>query len=106
MNDQILRRPRTGVYEGAREMTELVYSAITSIDGYVADADGNFDWTAPDEEVPRFRERPGATDRHVPLWPSQLKISAARNLTIGGPALAAEAIAAGLVDDYHLFIAP
>ena len=32
-------------------MAKLVYSAITSLDGYVADADGNFDWAVPDEEV-------------------------------------------------------
>jgi hypothetical protein len=29
----------------------LIYSAITSLDGYVADAEGTFEWTAPDEEV-------------------------------------------------------
>ena len=29
----------------------LSYSAITSLDGYTADADGKFDWAAPDEEV-------------------------------------------------------
>src|ERR1041385_6792096 len=54
----------SGVHEGAREMTELVYSAIPSIDGYVADADGNFDWAAPDEEVHAFvndLERPIGT---------------------------------------------
>jgi len=32
-------------------MVKLVYSAITSLDGYVEDEDGNFDWSAPDEEV-------------------------------------------------------
>ena len=32
-------------------MARLVYSAIASLDGYVADADGGFDWSAPDEEV-------------------------------------------------------
>ncbi|WP_022885678.1 dihydrofolate reductase family protein [Glaciibacter superstes] len=32
-------------------MAILIYSAITSLDGYVSDTDGNFDWTAPDEEV-------------------------------------------------------
>jgi dihydrofolate reductase len=32
-------------------MAKLIYSAITSLDGYVADKDGNFDWAAPDEEV-------------------------------------------------------
>jgi dihydrofolate reductase len=35
-------------------MGELVYSAIASLDGYVADASGTFDWAAPDEEVHRF----------------------------------------------------
>src|SRR5438105_15946953 len=35
-------------------MAKLVYSAITSLDGYVADEDGNFDWAAPDEEVHTF----------------------------------------------------
>jgi dihydrofolate reductase len=29
----------------------LVYAAIASLDGYVADEDGRFDWSAPDEEV-------------------------------------------------------
>ena len=33
-------------------MAKLIYSAITSLDGYVADEEGNFDWAAPDEEVP------------------------------------------------------
>jgi hypothetical protein len=32
-------------------MARLIYSALTSLDGYVADATGNFDWAAPDEEV-------------------------------------------------------
>ena len=35
-------------------MAELVYTAITSLDGYVADAGGRFDWAAPDEEVHAF----------------------------------------------------
>src|SRR4051812_30050818 len=35
-------------------MAKLVYSAIASLDGYVADADGNFGWAKPDEEVHRF----------------------------------------------------
>jgi dihydrofolate reductase len=45
-------------------MARLIYSAITSLDGYVADADGNFDWAAPDEDVHRFvndLERPIGT---------------------------------------------
>jgi dihydrofolate reductase len=32
----------------------LIYSAITSLDGYVEDASGSFDWGAPDEEVHAF----------------------------------------------------
>src|ERR671929_1500629 len=32
-------------------MAKLIYSAITSLDGYVADEEGRFDWAAPDEEV-------------------------------------------------------
>jgi dihydrofolate reductase len=35
-------------------MAKLMYSAIMSVDGYVADEDGNFDWAAPDEEVHTF----------------------------------------------------
>src|SRR5919198_6633686 len=35
-------------------MAKLIYSAIPSLDGYIEDADGNFDWAAPDEEVHRF----------------------------------------------------
>ena len=45
-------------------MAALIYSAITSLDGYVADEDGNFDWAVPDEEVHRFvndLERPIGT---------------------------------------------
>jgi dihydrofolate reductase len=35
-------------------MAKLIYSMITSLDGYVADEHGEFDWAAPDEEVHRF----------------------------------------------------
>jgi dihydrofolate reductase len=45
-------------------MAKLIYSTITSLDGYVADKDGNFDWAAPDEEVFAFvndLERPIGT---------------------------------------------
>ena len=35
-------------------MAKLIYSAIASLDGYVADVDGNFDWAVPDEEVHTF----------------------------------------------------
>ena len=45
-------------------MARLIYSTIASLDGYVADEDGNFDWAAPDEEVHAFvneLERPVGT---------------------------------------------
>ena len=45
-------------------MAKLIYSAITSLDGYVADESGNFDWAAPDEEMHAFvneLERPIGT---------------------------------------------
>jgi dihydrofolate reductase len=45
-------------------VARLIYSAITSLDGYVADENGNFDWAAPDEEVHAFvndLERPIGT---------------------------------------------
>ena len=35
-------------------MAKLIYSTIASLDGYVADVDGNFDWAALDEEVHTF----------------------------------------------------
>src|SRR5215203_2298463 len=35
-------------------MAKLIYSAISSLDGYVADEEGNFDWAVPDEEVHAF----------------------------------------------------
>src|SRR5688500_10230044 len=35
-------------------MAHLIYSAISSLDGYTEDRDGKFDWAAPDEEVLRF----------------------------------------------------
>jgi dihydrofolate reductase len=45
-------------------MAKLVYSTIASVDGYVEDASGGFDWAAPDEEVHAFvndLERPIGT---------------------------------------------
>jgi hypothetical protein len=35
-------------------LARLIYSAITSLDGYVADGNGNFDWAEPDDEVHLF----------------------------------------------------
>jgi dihydrofolate reductase len=147
-------------------MGKLIYSAITSLDGYVADEEGNFDWAAPDEEVHAFGndlERRSGTnlygrrmyevmvfwesalnlpdqspvDRdYAEIWQAadkvvfsttletvssektriertfdpgtirQMKATAGSDLTIGGPNLAAQAIAARLVDEIHLFLTP
>jgi dihydrofolate reductase len=35
-------------------MAELIYSAICSLDGFIEDVSGQFDWAEPDEEVHRF----------------------------------------------------
>src|SRR4051812_25605281 len=143
-------------------MAKLIYSAITSLDGYIADEDGNFDWAAPDEEVHRFLndlERPVGTYLYgrrmydvmvawetvhtftdqsramqdfAAIWQAadkivysktletvssartrierdfdpeairQMKTAAERDITVGGPDLAAQAIKAGLVDECHL----
>jgi dihydrofolate reductase len=146
-------------------VARLIYSALASLDGYVADEDGNFDWAAPDEEVHRFvneLERPvgtylygrrmyevmrfwetaGGADQpafardYAEIWRAadkivysktlesvssartrierdfdpeavrQLTETAERDLSVGGPGLAAQAIEARLVDEYQLFVAP
>src|SRR5439155_9032015 len=59
------RTPNPGTGRSlSRAMAKLIYSAITSLDGYVADEDGNFDWAVPDEQVHAFvndLERPIGT---------------------------------------------
>jgi dihydrofolate reductase len=35
-------------------VAELIYAALASLDGYVADEGGKFDWAEPDEEVHAF----------------------------------------------------
>ncbi len=146
-------------------MAKLIYTAITSLDGYIADEDGNFDWAVPDEEVHTFindLERPVGTYLYgrrmyevmvawetialadqppvmqdfAQIWQAadkivysttletvssartrierdfdpravrQLKAAAGRDISVGGPNLAAEAFKAGLVDECHLFVAP
>jgi dihydrofolate reductase len=146
-------------------MGRLVYSAICSLDGYVADAAGTFDWAAPDEEVHAFvndLERPVGTylygrrmyqtlavweslggagqpdveNDFADIWRAADKVvysttletastartrierafdpaavrefvaDAGRDVSVGGPGLAGQAIRARLVDDLHLFLAP
>jgi dihydrofolate reductase len=146
-------------------VAKLIYSAIASLDGYIEDEAGKFDWAQPDEEVHRFvneLERPVGTyllgrrmyevmvywetielaDQppfirdFAEIWRAadkvvysttletvssartrlerefdadavrRLKAAAGRDLTVGGPELAARAFRAGLVDELHLFVAP
>jgi len=45
-------------------MAKLIYSVLSSLDGYFEDAEGEFNWAAPDEEVHAFvndLERPIGT---------------------------------------------
>ena len=147
-------------------MARLIYTAITSLDGYVADDTGGFDWAAPDEEVHEFVNdlertagtylygrrmyevmvaweaihtltgQPAEVRDFAEIWQAadkvvysrtlesvssarthierefdagavrQMKSAAQRDITVGGPHLAAEAFRAGLVDELHLFINP
>ena len=147
-------------------MAKLIFSAIASLDGYIEDEAGTFDWAAPDNEVLSFLndlERPIGTYLYgrrmyetmaywetadVPrdqspaewdwmrLWRAADKVVYSRSLetasiarsrierdfdpgairamknalerdiTIGGPDLAAQAFRAGLVDRCQLFLTP
>jgi dihydrofolate reductase len=98
-------------------MARLIYSGIASLDGYVADADGRFAWAEPDEEVHRFindLERPVGTYLFgrrmyevMSAWETaHPQADLRREISVGGSNLAAQAIAAGLVDDWHLFVMP
>ncbi|MGZ4145280.1 MAG: dihydrofolate reductase family protein [Actinomycetota bacterium] len=146
-------------------MGKLIYSSISSLDGFIADEGGNFDWAAPDEEVHAFvndLERPVGTYLYgrrmyevmvfwetahthaeppvvqdfAEIWRAadkivysktlptvssartrierafdpeavrKMKASTEHDITVGGPDLASQAIKAGLVDEYHLFLTP
>jgi dihydrofolate reductase len=147
-------------------MAKLIYSAISSLDGYVSDSDGNFDWSAPDVEVHRFVNgverpigtfllgrrmyevmrywdtaptaagEPSAAEEYARIWQAadkivysrslekvstastrierdldpqtiqDMKAAATRDISVGGPTLAAEALKMGLVDECHLFLSP
>ena len=147
-------------------MGKLIYSTISSLDGYVEDEKGNFDWAEPDEEMHSFinelersvgtylygrrvyevmtawedadgfADEPAYMQDFALIWQAaekvvysktlqtvssartrierdfepeavrQMKASAERDLSVAGPELAAHAIKACLVDEYHLFLAP
>jgi dihydrofolate reductase len=48
------RRAEGDFAEGCRGMSKLIYIANVSLDGYIEDAHGNFDWTTPNDEVFAF----------------------------------------------------
>jgi hypothetical protein len=53
-------------------MAKLIYSGIMSLDGYIADAIGKFDWSVRDTEVHTAIKRPHTIGRHLPLGPADL----------------------------------
>ena len=69
-------------------MAKLIYSSITSLDGCVADEDGNFDLAVPDEEVHTFvndLERPVMQD-FAEIWRAADKIVHSKTLeTVSAP---------------------
>jgi dihydrofolate reductase len=146
-------------------MGKLIYFITTSLDGYVADENGNFDWAMPSEEVHAFVDDiirnvgtflfgrnmyeimkawdtlptdgdSEAMNDFAKLWRASNKVVYSTSLNdvsmanatlersfdpssvqklvaesdkdfgIGGPHLAAEAIRAGIIDEYHQIIAP
>jgi dihydrofolate reductase len=101
-------------------MAKLIYSAFTSLNVYVADEKGNFDWAELYEAIWRVVEKivDSATLRAVFTAKTrrvrsfdvdavrELKAGAKSDLEIGGSELASHAIRAGLVDEYHLLIVP
>ena len=93
-------------------MAKLTYLMITSLDGYVADEHGKFDWGEPDEEVHSLvneLERPVGTyllGRRMYDPVARRLAESDRDLSIGGPELAAHAFRAGLIDEYQVFLAP
>src|SRR5690606_3437772 len=52
--DEIRNEHRPGNRPRRREVARLIYTTITSLDGYVEDTDGEFDWAEPDDEVHAF----------------------------------------------------
>jgi dihydrofolate reductase len=103
-------------------VAKLIYSAITSLDGYIADDAGTFEWAMPDAEVHTLvndLERPVGTylygrrmyevrieRKFDPEAVRTLKAEASQDLSVGGSDLAAQAFEAGLVDECQLFLTP
>lgn len=73
-------------------MAKLIYAAIISLDGYVEDPDGNFDWAEPDAEVHTFindLERP-VGKRLAPLFVTliaEIRADVCRRAALSGAAV-------------------
>lgn len=91
-------------------MAKLIHAAIASLDGYVEDERGNFEWSAPDEEVHAFvneMERPIGTYLYGRRMYETMVFWETAGAEPDEPAvLAGNAIRAGLVDECHLFLCP
>ena len=111
-------------------MVKLIYSMLMSLDGYVADQNGEFDWAKPDEEVHTFANQlESGTGTHLygrrmyevmTAWETlgtddhpgyildfgRMKASADQDISIGGPGVAEQALKTGLVDACHFILAP
>jgi dihydrofolate reductase len=107
-----LERP-IGTYLYGRRMYETMKFWET-MDAGASDVTRDFArvWRATDKVV-YSRTLEGASSARTRIERSfdpsevrRLKRSSATDLTVGGPELAGQAIAAGLVDELHLFVAP
>ena len=54
-------------------MARLIYSGLMSLDGYIADRDGNFDWAEPDAEVHSFVNELDAAGGNSPARPPDVR---------------------------------
>ena len=69
-------------------MAKLIYSAIASLDGYVADEHGKFDWAMPDEEVHAFAndlDRPVGTHLYGRRMYETMKVWESDEILAGQP---------------------
>jgi dihydrofolate reductase len=80
----------------------LIYSMSVSVDGFVTDREGAFEWTAPSEELFRFHLAKASVADEV----AAALDATGKDVSIGGAGLAAAAIELGLVDELRLFRYP
>ena len=55
-NPRLFRLQSTAIWpvSSLRVMAKLIYATNVSLDGYIEDETGSFDWTAPDDELFAF----------------------------------------------------